>query len=254
MAPAAADGGSAVCAPAQPGCSDVSAATGTWSYGVFARDAAGNVALIGTVANVVVVDKTPPLAPTKMTVTRPKGKTKAKSITFTLHWVKPTAADLDRMVVVLNLRRAPVGPADGKTVYHGLGTSTKVKLLPGQVGYFAVYAYDHSGNVSRKPLRKVVSLAALISLRPLSGSSVAESTPVLTWKATQGSTYYNVQVFHNGKHVVVGWPSKASYRIPAGMLKSGTYVWYVWPAVQHAGTSPTFGKLIGRATFTYKKK
>ena len=58
----------------QPGCSDASAATGTWSYGVFARDAAGNVALIGTVSNVVVVDKTPPLAPTKLTVTRAEGK------------------------------------------------------------------------------------------------------------------------------------------------------------------------------------
>ena len=72
--PAAADGGTAVCAPAAPGCTDASAATGTWSYAVFARDAAGNVALIGTVANVVVVDKTPPLAPTKLTVTRAEGQ------------------------------------------------------------------------------------------------------------------------------------------------------------------------------------
>ena len=57
----------------------------------------------------------------------------------------------------------------------------------------------------------------------------------------------------NGKHVLVAWPSKSSYRIPTGRLKSGTYVWFVWPAVQHSGGSPTFGKLIGRATFTYKK-
>ena len=96
---------------------------GTWSYGVFARDAAGNVALIGTVSNVVVVDKTPPLAPTKLTVTRAEGQGEVEtSITLTLRWVKPTAADLDRVVVVLNLKRAPVGPADGKAVYHGLGT------------------------------------------------------------------------------------------------------------------------------------
>jgi hypothetical protein len=258
VAPAAADGGTSVCTPAAPGCSDAAAATGTWSYGVFARDAAGNVALIGTVSNVAVVDKTAPLAPTKLTVTRPKSKTKtktkAKSITLTLHWVNPTAADLDRMVVVLNIKRDPVGPADGKAVYHGLGTSAKVKLLAGQVGYIAVYAYDHSGNYSPAPLRKIVSLASLISLRPLSGSAVSVSSPELTWKASKGSTYYNVQVFHNGKRMLVGWPSKASYRIPAGTLKSGTYVWYVWPAVQHAGSSPTFGKLIGRATFSFKKK
>ena len=37
----------------RPAASDAVAAAGTWSYGVFARDGAGNVALIGTVANVV---------------------------------------------------------------------------------------------------------------------------------------------------------------------------------------------------------
>ena len=251
--PAAADAGSAVCAPAAPGCSDAAAGTGAWSYAVFARDGASNVALVGTVSNVAVVDKTPPLAPTKLTVTRAKSKTKTAGITFTLHWVKPTAADLDRVVVVLNLRRSPVGPSDGKTVYHGLGTSAKLKLLAGQNGYIAIYAFDHSGNYSLKPIRKLVTLAGLIPLRPLSGSVVRLSSPVLTWKATKGSTYYNVQVFRNGKRMLVGWPSKASYRIPAGKLKPGTYVWYVWPAVQHKSSTPTFGKLIGRATFRYKK-
>ena len=61
------------------------------------------------------------------------------------------------MVVVLNLKRAPAAPADGKAVYKGLGTSAKVKLRAGQTGTSRVYAYDHSGNVSRKPARKVVS-------------------------------------------------------------------------------------------------
>lgn len=251
--PATTDAGTAVCAPAQPGCSDTATATGTWSYGVFAIDAAGNVALIGTVSNIVIHDGVAPLAPTKLTVTRPKSKAKAKSITLTLHWVKPTAPDLDRVVVVLNLKRPPVGPADGKTVYHGLGTSAKLKLLAGQTGYIALFAYDHSGNYSPKPVRKVVTLASLISLRPLTGSVVRSSRPTLTWKATKGSTYYNVQVFHNGRRMLVGWPSKPSYRIPGGKLKPGVYVWYVWPAVQHKGSAPTFGKLIGRATFTYKK-
>jgi hypothetical protein len=251
-APAAADGGTAVCSPAAPGCPDA-AGTGTWSYGVFARDGAGNVALIGTVSNVVVVDKLAPLAPTKLTVTRPKSKTKSSSVTFTLHWVKPTAADLDRVVVVLNLKRAPVGPADGKAIYHGLGSSAKLKLHAGQNGYIAIYAYDHSGNYSLKPIRKLITLAALIPLRPLSGSTLRTNTPLLTWKASKGSSYYNVQLFRNGKKVLLTWPTKASFRIPAGKLKPGTYVWYVWPAVQHAGGSPTFGKLIGRATFVYKK-
>jgi hypothetical protein len=253
--PAALDGGSAVCAPAAPGCSDVAAGNGTWSYGVFARDAAGNVALIGTVSNITVHDKTPPLAPTKLKVTRPKSRTKSKrgSVTFALHWVKPTAPDLDRIVVVLNLKRPPVGPADGKTVYHGLGSGAKLKLQPGQNGYVAIYAFDHSGNYSPKPVRKLITLASLISLRPLSGSVVRTTSPQLTWKARNGSTYYNIQVFRNGKRLLVAWPSEPSYRIAAGKLKPGTYVWFVWPAVQHTGSAPTFGKLIGRATFTYEQ-
>ena len=58
---------------------------------------------------------------------------------------------------------------------------------------------------------------------------------MLTWKATKGTAYYNVQLFVKGKRVLAGWPSKASYRIPAGKLKPGTYVWYVWPAVKGKG-------------------
>ena len=58
-----------------------------------------------------------------------------------------------------------------------------------------------------------------------------------------------MQLFRKGRRVLVDWPSRPSYRIPAGKLVPGTYVWYVWPAVRHKGAAPTFGKLIGRATF-----
>jgi hypothetical protein len=254
--PAAPDAGAAVCAPATTGCTDGAMAAGTWSYGVFARDGANNVALIGTVANIVLVDTEGPLAPTKLSVVKPKAKKAGTSINFTLHWVLPTALDLDRVIVVLNLKHAPATPADGKAVYKGLATSAKITLRAGQTGYLALYAYDHSGNASKTPARTVLRLASLIPLRPLNGSVVRSSRPMLTWKAKQGTTYYNVLVFSKGKRILAGWPSKAAYRIPAGKLKPGTYVWYVWPAVKgksKTGT-PSFGKLIGRATFTYKKK
>jgi hypothetical protein len=251
--PAAADGGTAVCAPTSTDCSDVATTSGTWSYGVFARDIAGNVALIGTVAGVVINDKTAPLAPTKLSLVRPKAKKPTANIAFTLRWVKPLAADLDRVVVVLNLKRAPRQPADGRAIYKGLGSSAKFTLRAGQTGYLALYAYDHTGNVSAAPARTVVKLASLIPLRPLTGSVVRTATPMLTWKAKQGTAYYNVQLFVNGKRVLVGWPAKAKFRVPAGKLLPGTYVWYVWPAIKHKGKPPTFGKLIGRATFTFKK-
>ena len=251
--PAAADGGTAVCTPATTECLDASVGPGLWSYSFFARDGAGNLSLIGVVGSVKIIDATPPLAPTKLKVTRAKAKAPSTTIAVTLHWVKPSAGDLARIVVVLNLKHAPKTPSDGKAVYKGLGTSAKVKLRAGQNGYFAVYAYDTSENVSKKPARIVVKLAALIPLRPLNGSLVRTATPLLTWKPFKGTKYYNVQLFVNGKRVLVGWPTKASYKVPSGKLQPGTYVWYVWPAVGSKKGTAKFGKLIGRATFRYKK-
>jgi hypothetical protein len=90
----------------------------------------------------------------------------------------------------------------------------------------------------------------LIPLRPLTGSAV-HAAPVLRWEPRKGAAYYNVQVFHQGKRVLVAWPQRPSYRFPAGKLEPGTYVWFVWPALARTHASPRFDGLIGRATFTY---
>ena len=199
--------------------------------------------------NAPLADREAPGAPTKLAVIEPRTKFGASPIPLTLHWVNPAASDLARVVVILNLKRAPRSAADGSMLYSGLRTSAAFKLRPGKSGYVALYAYDRSGNVSR-PARRTVSLAALIPLRPLTGSSVT-SAPRLTWKATVGTAYYNVQVFRNGRRIVVGWPSQASYSLPSDLLEPGIYTWFVWPAIKHPGAAPTFGSLIGRATFVY---
>ena len=189
-----------------------------------------------------------PLPPTKLSLTRARSKSSSATITLTLRWVKPVSPDLASVLVVLNLNHAPKRPADGIKVYRGLGTSTKVTLRAGDTGYLALYSYAKGGAFSAAARTKV-SLASLIPLRPLTGS-VLRAVPLLTWKPKQGSAYYNLQLFRNGKRVLVVWPSHASYRIPAGILTPGTYVWYVWPALRSGG-SATFASRIGRATFVY---
>ncbi len=167
-----------------------------------------------------------------------------------LRWVKPTAPDLERVVVVVNRRRPPKNALDGTVVYRGLRTSAILNLRAGRAGNVAVFAIDGSGNVS-KPARRRVSTAALVKLRPLTGS-VVDGTPHLTWKAKQDSAYYNVQIFLKGKRVLLAWPSRASYDVPEGRLAPGTYVWFVWPAVGSGGEAPQFADLIGRSTFVVK--
>ncbi len=196
------------------------------------------------------VDRNAPGSPTKVTVIRQRAKRGSDSIPLRLQWVKPVVPDLARVVVILNLKRAPHGATDGKRVYSGLHSSTTFTLKLGTSGYLALYAYDASGNVSR-PARRTVSLASLIPLRPVSGSRVT-AAPRLTWKGVKGTAYYNVQIFRNGKRIAVGWPSNAAYRLRTDLLAPGIYTWFVWPAIKHTGAAATFGRLIGRATFVYK--
>jgi hypothetical protein len=198
-------------------------------------------------ALVPAVDRKSPHAPTKLLVVRPRAKPGVRLVRLTLRWVNPAVPDLARVVVILNLEHAPRSAADGSLVYSGLRPSAAFKLRPGKSGFVALYAYDRSGNVS-PPARRTVSLASLIPLRPVSGSRVT-APPLLTWKAAAGTAYYNVQIFRNGKRIAVGWPSEASYRLPADLFEPGIYTWYVWPAIKHAHAAATFGSLIGRATF-----
>jgi hypothetical protein len=168
-------------------------------------------------------------------------------VAVTVRWANPIAQDLERVDVVMNAQRPPRDPSDGMVVYRGLGSSVVLTLHAGQKRYLAVFARDSRGQVSA-PARRIVSLASLVPLRPISGSSVG-AAPMLTWKPMKGASYYNVQVFRNGKRVLVAWPSRPSYRIPAGMLSPGTYVWFVWPALGATRVNPRFGGLIGRAIF-----
>jgi hypothetical protein len=203
----------------------------------------------GTAAGAAAVDRVAPKAPTKLKAVLPRSRHRTGIVPVRLRWVNPAAADLDRVVAVLNKRRSPRAPADGRVIYRGRGASAVLALRVGQRAHVALFAFDHSGNVS--PAARVpVTLAALVPLRPLTGS-VLRVAPRFTWKAHRGTAYYNLQLFRNGRRVLVAWPSRTSYRT-VRTLEAGTYVWYVWPAVRHRGASPTFGALIGRATFVVR--
>jgi hypothetical protein len=198
-----------------------------------------------------VADTTAPGAPSRISVLRPRTRSHAKLVPLRLRWVNPASPDFARVVVVLNAKHAPRTAADGSVVYRGRGTGAGFKLRAGAAAHLALFAYDRSGNVSR-PARKDVSLAALIPLRPVTGS-VVQSAPLLTWKAVPGVAYYNVQLFRNGRRVITEWPTHASLRLDAGKLEGGTYTWFVWPALKGGSrASATFGDLIGRATFAYR--
>ena len=173
------------------------------------------------------------------------------NVTLTLRWVNPAAANLASVLVVLNLDHATEeASATAPRSIAGSDTSTSVSCARVRPAVWRCTRTPRAAPRSPAPARTKVSLASLIPLRPLTGS-VLHKVPVLTWKPKKGSAYYNLQLYRNGKRVLVVWPSQASYRMPASVLKPGTYVWYVWPALRVGGTAK-FASLIGRATFVYR--
>jgi len=211
--------------------------------------AIATVTVANGIAPPIVVDPLAPQPPTNLSLTRARFEERRRE-----RHADAALGQADRLRPRKRARGASTwvthrsGPPTAPKVYRGLGTSTKV-TAPGQTGYLALYSYNKAGNYSQAARTKV-SLASLIPLRPLTGS-VLHTPPLLTWKSKQGSAYYNLQLYRNGKRVLVVWPSHASYRIPASALKPGTYVWYVWPALRSGGAAPAFASLIGRATFVY---
>lgn len=195
------------------------------------------------------LDLLAPSRPSGLTVVVPRVRTASARIDVRVRWINPTTSDLDHVMLVANARRAPRDAGDGTVVFRGSAASCTLSLRAGEKRFLALFAVDRAGNLS-PAARQVVSLAALVSLRPLSGS-VLHTAPLLTWKPRAGAAYYNLQVFHDGKRVLVAWPTRASYSLTGLPLRQGTYVWFVWPALGARSAAPRFGTMIGRATFRY---
>ncbi len=186
-------------------------------------------------------------APTGLTLAIPRSKPGASSIPLTLRWTNPVIPGLAHVSVVLNLRHAPRTPSDGRLVYRGLRPSAVFSLGQGKRA-ISRSSPSTAAAPARAPPGGSSRWHRSLPLRPVTGS-VVTGAPRLTWKPSARSAYYNVQVFRKGTRVLVRWPSRASLSLAAAKLPPGTYVWYVWPAIRHAGKAPTFGSLIGRATF-----
>jgi hypothetical protein len=252
-APAGAGDGAQVCSvgAAVTTCSDSGRVLGqTVTYAVFASDAAGNVSS-GAVASVTPQAQIPQSRDTTPTAKATTLKATIKASRATITWVNPKDADFDHVDVVINTKRIPRSAADGRRVYRG--RSNKVSFLgtAGTRTHVAIFAFDHTGNVSPRANIDVRFAPAL--LQPLAGT-VLNGSPKLSWKGVKGASYYNVQVFQQvgRKRVAIAWPHATSYRIPASKLKKGkTYVWYVWPGYGKLKAAK-YGKLIGKSTFVYR--
>jgi len=212
-----------------------------------------------------------PLGPTLVTCTaRSQGQTTTK--TFTIAVVDRTAP----AVTVPPDRSLQTRSPDGVRVSYSTSAADLVdgpvpvsctpvsgSLFPSGTTTVSCRAGDRHGNIATaefkvgvsilRTVRRVAQRSALFS--PPARAVVSGPT-MLAWRAVPRTSFYNVQVFRNGRKILSRWPSRARFGLRRSWqhegrtfrLRPGVYTWYVWPGF---GTlaKPRFGKLLGQSSF-----
>ena len=114
-------------------------------------------------------------------------------------------------------------------------------------------AVDSAGNISSARSVKVRPRGKLWSPRD---GGVVRVAPVLQWAKVTRATYYNVQLWRNGRKILSRWPTRPAYELRMRWryggrirnLRDGTYLWYVWPGFGDRERG-RYGRMLGSATF-----
>lgn len=143
----------------------------------------------------------------------------------------------------------------GTDAASGIESCDTVTYSGPESGYVTGGCHDRAGNYATIAVRVRYRKAT-----PRASVARASSSLVLRWKAAAHATYYNVQVYRNGKKVLSAWPSATRLRLRrtwsfAGhrfRLKPGRYRWYVWPGYGSRGVAH-YGRVWVSATFKVTK-
>jgi hypothetical protein len=190
------------------------------------------------------LDRTPPGNVSKLSV-RMSGKSAL------LRWRLPVDGDFDHVAIT----RQRGSKAAAVLVYNGKGTTFTDRRLTTGISYrYLIVSYDSTGNRSTG----VVALAtAPPQLLYAPGQDARVSAPViLRWRATRGATFYNVQLYRNGKKVLSEFPGREKLIVPSAWkyggkahgLAKGRYDWFVWPG-RGTRRKPHFAPMEGFNSF-----
>jgi hypothetical protein len=168
----------------------------------------------------------------------------------TVSW--QTTGDTESVQVV---RTPGLGSEQASVVFSGPGRKFQDdRVANGRRYVYEINVADAAGNVEDRtvaviPHPHLVSPARLKVFRP-------GQPPVLEWTPVRRASYYNVQLFRNGRKILSAWPEKASYQVKKRWrylgkrrrLVPGRYRWVVWPGYG-ARSESDYGKRLGPKSF-----
>jgi hypothetical protein len=118
--------------------------------------------------------------------------------------------------------------------------------------------WDAAGNVAdgaiaATPRPHLVSPARLKGLR-------RGNPPALKWTPVRRATYYNVQLFRDGRKILSAWPENARYQLKnrwtyqgkRRRLVPGKYRWLVFPGFGPRSKS-NYGERLGPTSFRIRR-
>jgi hypothetical protein len=189
-----------------------------------------------------------------------------------LRWAASTDA---RSYAVV--RRPGLRGKKPSTIYTGRKRTFTDRRLENGVKYrYTVWAYDEAGNGTAKalvahpksvavptrtePARSTPAASKPALTSPAPGARIS-APPLLTWAAVPQATYYNVQIYRDGKKVLTAWIRHPKLRLAKSWryegrryaLSPGVYRWYVWPGFDLPAAN-RYGKLVGTRTFVVRKR
>jgi hypothetical protein len=226
-----------------------------------AIDSSGNTSTASGVVKIVPPPAGAPATPAPVTVTSqpldriPPGNVSKLSVrvsgkTALLRWQLPVDGDFDHVEITRQR-----GDKTAVLAYRGKGTTfTDHRLATGISYRYLIVSYDRAGNRSTG----VIALAtAHPQLLYAPGQDARVSAPViLRWRASRGATFYNVQLYRNGKKVLSTFPGREKLIVPSAWkyggkahgLAKGRYDWFVWPA-RGTRRKPHFAPMEGFNSF-----
>jgi hypothetical protein len=167
-----------------------------------------------------------------------------------LSWNSPTDWDYERLIV----RRAPRETSIWRVVYEGrLATAFTDRGVQNDTEYvYEATVYDTAGNVSA-PVSTQARPSAFLWPR---WNATLKRPPALRWAGVRKATYYNIQLWRNGRKILSRWPDEPRFQLQktwrhqgrSYSLRKGTYFAYAWPGIgpRNAGR---YGRLIGWTKF-----
>jgi hypothetical protein len=166
-----------------------------------------------------------------------------------VHWKSSSPND------VAAISRVARGSRNELSLFSGAGVGFVDKKIQDGVEYrYSIRTYDQAGNASET--RTVVALPKVVSLgKKIGYTPRTAGTPILSWPARHGASYYHVQLFRNGKRILAAWPLTTQLALRQTWrwggrryrLTAAHYSWFAWAGF--GARSAARYKLLGHSTF-----